>query len=203
MSVLEGDILRIVAELAFADASLMQNVFNAVLTTEGGSTDDTDTVDDMVEWMEGMYANMSGNLHQDITTSEVVVYVYDPVDDDWDEVGRSPWTLTTNSGTHLLPRAAAALIAAESLDPDVTGRKYLGGLTEGGYENSAWVAAVLTNLGLFAADWVAQFVGTTTGGTFTPAVWSVPLGAVQAFNGVTFINSVAAYQRRRKPGVGI
>lgn len=203
MGISEGTILRVVLTLLFSDSSVMQNVFNAVLTAAGGSDDEQDVADDMADWMDDIFTNLIPKMWDGITASDVTVYEYDSVDDDWDEVGSGTPTFVPAAADNLLPRGAAAVVNANSIDPDVQGRKYFGGFTEIQYSELGWGGAVITVLVAAAADWITTFVGAATGADFQPVVWS-PTGKVaKAFSGVVTVPIFAGYQRRRKEGVGI
>jgi hypothetical protein len=203
MSVAEGTILRIVAVMLFPDSSIMQNVFAAVLTSAGGSSDEQDVTDDMVEYMEAVYANHVNQLDQDLTASEVIVYEWDAADEDWDELGSNSWTVAFNADSILLPRGVALVVNYNTSDPDVQGRKYFGGFTEASWEQGSWDAGLLTAAAAAAVDIVTTFVGTNTGATFQPVVWSPTQQTARFYTGAVIINAVAGYQRRRKPGVGV
>jgi hypothetical protein len=197
-----GDVLKVVAILNWLDGEVVQNVFSAVI---GGSGpyDDADIVDDAVDWADTMYDNLITDLNDDIDGSEVRVYVYDPVDDDFDEVGTGAWSLNPTGTDAALPRGVASLINCKTLDPDVNGKKYIGGFGEDATGGGYLLTAFLTNVALFAADWVTPFTGAVSGATWTPGVWSPTRTNFYAMTGTVVIPNEPAYQRRRKRGVGI
>lgn len=203
MAISEGTILRIVLNLLWDDGNIMQNVFNAVLTTAGTSDDEDDVADDMAEWMDEIMANVVNRLSNELTAGEVTCYEYDAVDDDWDEFGSALATFVPAGTDVPLPHGVAALVRANSTDPDIQGKKYIGGLDESASQSGGWTSAVLTTLVALTVDWVTPFVGTTTAATFTPGVWSPTETVFKAFGATSFVNSIPAYQRRRKQGVGI
>ena len=202
MSVVAGDILRVVATLVWLDGNIMQNVFNAVVTGAGSPFDDDDVVDDCQDWVEDMYANLVTLMTDQVDGSQTQVYRYDSIDDDWDEVGSGGFSFNPSSTNDQLPRGVACLINARTLDPDVQGKKYLGGLTDVEALGGLWTATALTAVSLFAGDWVTAFVGATSGASFTPAVWSVAGTVAKALDGSITLPTVPAYQRRRKRGIG-
>ena len=203
MSLSVGDILKVVAVISYLDGSIAQNVFATVISGSGGPFDEADIVDDMVDWVESMYANMTGKTANNLDGSEVKVYEYDSIDDDFDEVGSDPWVWNPSSTTDMLPQGVAVLINCKTSDPDVSGKKYLAGTTEA-YNNEGVIdAALLTDVAAFAVDWVTGFVGATSGASFTPGVWSPTRTNFFAMSGAVIVPTIYAYQRRRKPGVGI
>lgn len=203
MAVADGAILRIVASMLFPDSVIAQNVFYAVFTDTGSSTDEQDVVDDLRDWVDDIMTEIENSISNMITPGTVKVYNYDAGDDDWDEVGESNMLWEPVSVVDMLPHGVAALIHAKSSDPDVQAAKFFGGLDEDKQADGTWSAPVLAVLALAAAEWVAPFVGATTGADFFPGVWSVVNSNFFYFNQTVVINSIPAYQRRRKPGVGI
>lgn len=203
MSITVGDVLRVVATMAWTDGNLAQNVFNAVITGSGGPYDDADIVDDAVAWMDDVYANLVGNLSDDCDGSQIQVYLYDDADLDWDEVGTDPWSFDPTSTGEQLPRGVAALINARTTNPDVSGKKYVPAVVENAITDGLWNASFITALGLFAADWYTAFVGSVSTAAWTPAIWSPTIGGPLVMSGAVVVPTIAAYQRRRKRGIGV
>lgn len=203
MSVDNGDVLRIVASLLWTDGNVNQNVYNVVMSGSGSPWDDEDIIDDAEDWLDDMYANLNGHQVNDIDGNEVIVYKYDPVGDDWDEVGSQGWTYDPVQVNEELPRGVAALVRLWTTDADVQGKKYIGGISEGDLFDGLFGANLVTQLLAFAADWYLPFVGAASGGTFTPGVWSVVGKVFRAAVDHIATSTVPAYQRRRKRTVGI
>lgn len=204
MSITTGDILRVVAVMVWDDGEIMQNVYNAVVTGGGSPWSDSDIVDDALAWVDAMYTELESDISDTVSGSEVRVYVYDSVDDDWDEVGSNAWVFVGLADQEdELPRAVAALVNAKSSDPDVNGKKYIGGYTEGGSEDGLVKAATLARLILFAAEWGGIFTGSTSGADWGPGIWSVTRTNFFLMAATYLISTIWAYQRRRKRGVGI
>lgn len=203
MSITDGEILRVVASLLWDHGGINQNVFNAVVTGGTPPFDDVDIIDDCEDWLDNMYANLVSNMTDNIDGNEVIVYKYDAIDDDWDEVGSQAWTFDPTLTSEYLPMAVAGLVRMWTTDPDVQGKKYIGGLTEQAVVDGLFGAGVITNLLAFAADWLAPFVGSASGATITPGIWSVVNTLfVQGIDHVA-TSTIPAYQRRRKRNVGI
>lgn len=203
MSITAGDILRVVVSLLWTDGNIAQNVFNAVVTGAGSPWDDDDIVDDAVSWAEDLYYNLTSWVSDEIDGSQVQVYVYDNVDDDWDEVGTESFTWNPTDTNAQLPRGVAGLINLKTIDPDVSGKKYIAGLTEGGAVDGLWSIDIINAMISFGVDWYAGFVGTDSGADWAGGIWS-PTDTVFKLAATTLIvPTIPAYQRRRKRGVGI
>ena len=203
MTVSTGDILRVVAQFLWDDGNINQNVFNAQVTGGGGPWSDSDIQDDAEAWLDNMYANIVGNMTNNIAGNSVTVYKWDAVGGDWDEVGSQAWIFTPTQVLEYLPKAVAAQINMGTVDPDVQGKKYIPGYTEAESSDGLWGAGALVNLLAFAIDWYTGFVGGTSGADWQPGVWSVINSLFRAAVDSATIPAIPAYQRRRKRNVGI
>lgn len=203
MAVTAGDILKVVATVVWLDGNLMQNVFAALIAGGGSPFDDGDVVDDAVSWVGLMFAEVVGLISDECDGSQVQVYKYDSGDDDFDEVGTAPWTWNPTATDHQLPRGVAALLNAKTVDPDVQGKKYIGGFTEGGLVDGLWPGTTITDLATFGDEWVVPFTGAVSGADWSPGVWSPKHTDIFLFSGQNIVPAIPAYQRRRKRGVGV
>ena len=196
-------ILRVVLSLLLPDNAIAQNVFYTLFENDGTSADDQDVLDDLVDWMEAFYTEIDGSVNEDVSVTGLKAYLYDTVGEDWDEVGVGFPSVTNVGASDPLPNGIAALMHAPTVDPDVTGAKYIAGFGETSALDNDWTAALLTVLAAAATEWTDPFTGATSGSGFIPGVWSVTNSAFYAFTTASSINVQVAYQRRRKPGVGI
>ncbi len=181
----------------------IQNVFNAMLSGGGAPWDDQDVLDDAEAWLDNMYANLTPELTTAMDGNTLHVYKYDAVGQDWDEVGFQSWTWDPARVADELPRGVAGLINLATVDPDVQGKKYLGGLTEDSIVDGMLVGSMLTAILAFGADWLTPFIGGTSGAGWQPGVWSVAQTAFKAAVDTITVSAICAYQRRRKRGIGI
>lgn len=203
MSVVDGDILRVVASMLWSDGNVNQNIFNCVITGGGSPWTEEDVIDDCSDWLDNMYANMGGNMSDEIAGNEIIVYKYDALDDDWDEVSSQAWVMNASQVSDQLPRGVAALLRLWTTDPDVQGKKYIPALTETDLEDGLFSAALIAFLLAMAADWYAPFVGAASGATFAPGIWSVAGTVFKLAIDHIATSTIPAYQRRRKRNVGI
>lgn len=203
MSVTTGAILRVVVSSLWTDGNINQNVFNAVVTGGGSPWDSADIVLDAISWAEDLFFNITGATSNEMDGSMVQVYEYDSIDDDWDEVGSGAFTWNPVGAGDQLPRGVAALINLKTTDPDVSGKKYLGGMAEANADDGLWNVGVLADILSFAVDWYAGFVGTDSGADWAPGVWSPTHTVFKLALPSVVIPTIPAYQRRRKRGVGI
>lgn len=203
MSIVDGTVLRVVASMLFPDSVIAQNIFHLVATDLAGGNDAEDVVADMEEYIDEIYANLVSQMADSITAGEIKVYEYDPVDDDFDEVGTGAGSFSPTSTGEMLPHGVALVQNFFTIDPDVTGRKYWGGLTESAQDEGTWSSTPLNAAIAAAADIVATFISTALSNEYAPVVWS-PTGTVaKPYSGTVTTNAICGYQRRRKPGVGV
>lgn len=80
-------------------------------------------------------------------------------------------------------------------------RKYIAGLTEASVNGDEWVSATVTALQNAATRWVAQY-DATNGVSLLPVSVNEATGVVRVLVNGDGVARVA-YQRRRKPGVGL
>lgn len=202
MSVTDGTILKVVISMLWTDGNLIQNVYSAVVTGGGSPWDSGDIVEDAVSWAEDMMYNLTAFISEFIDGSQVQVYEYDSVDDDWDEVGSQSFFWNPTQDGDQLPRGAAALLNLKTTDPDVSGKKYICGICDTHLEDGLFTSTVLAALLSYGVDWYAGFVGTDSGATWTPGIWSVKNTVFKQALASLVIPAIPAYQRRRKRGIG-
>lgn len=203
MSITTGTILRVVVSNIWTDGNIIQNVFNAVVTGGGSPWDADDIVLDAISWAEDLFFNLTAMTSDELDGSQVQVYEYDSVDDDWDEVGAGSFTWNPSSSEEQLPRGVAGLINLKTTDPDVSGKKYIGGFSEIANFDGLLSSTAVTALTSFGVDWYAGFVGTDSGADWAPGIWSPTDTVFKLAISQLIVPAIYAYQRRRKRGVGI
>jgi hypothetical protein len=204
MSIPTGTILRVVANMGYTDGEINQNVYNCVISGGGGPFDEFDVLDDCEDWLDDMYLNIVALVSSSLDGLSTIVYKYDTVGDDWDEVGTNAFTWNPTGGVNDgLPRGVAGLVTAKSTDPDTDARKYIPGLVEATLTSALFDAGTVIALLALGADWVTPFVGAASGADFTPVVWSVVGKVAKDLIDTVIVPTIPAYQRRRKNNVGI
>lgn len=198
-----NDILKVVVALAYPDSVVAQNIFWILFDGDGTSLDVDDVLDDLETWVEAMYAIILSAESTQVSLDDMTAYVYDASEDDFDEVGSRTVTGVGTSAVEYLPQGIAVVQNGNTVDADVQGRKFWGGLTEATQDDGGLAAGQLANFAALGLEWVSPFIGADTGSGFTPGVYSLTKSAFKNFSGVVATNLTMGYQRRRKPGVGI
>lgn len=196
-------ILKVVLSLLFPDSAIAQNVFYVLFENDGTSDDKDDVLDDLSEWMESIYDDMAAAVSSSINITGFKAYIRDTPGGDWDEVGVGFPSDTFSAAGDPMPNGIAALLHAQTDDPDVIAAKYFGGNTDTATVDNDFTAGSISTYINAGAEWVDPFTGTTTASGFIPGVWSTAQGAFFPFSTAYSVNAQVAYQRRRKPGVGI
>ena len=203
MALQANDILKVVLSIAMPDSVIAQNIFWVLFEADGGSVDTVDVLDDLETWVEDIYTNLLNAIADNNSLEDIKVYVYDSVDDDFDEVGIEPVAVTFTDTAQYLAHGLAAYMTARTVDPDVYGRKFIPGMTEAVNDDGYIASGYAGNLANWSIDWTDPFTGAATGSGFIPGVYSFTRSNFYAFTGASTVSLLWGYQRRRKPGVGI
>lgn len=200
MSVADNSILRVAAHFAVYGSSDAVNIFHVVMDSVG-DVSEANVLADLRDYVEDMYANLEGYYSSADGLDELEAWVWNETLARWDSIGAvdGTWTGTQGSSSRL-PVGVAPLIQASTTDAHARGRKYLIPMLETALEGGTWETAVLTALAAAAADWITTYIGNYA--EWAPGVWQEATEAFKQFSGTATVNSVPAYQRRRKPGVG-
>jgi hypothetical protein len=199
MTVEVDDVLKVNAKMTMAGALAVQNVFHYVVYT-GGPIADSDCVADMAEQLDVMYDTIDDLLSDLLTFDTVSVY---NLTQDY-AFGEDAWpTLSAGGNSYAAATSGvAALVTGYTAVKRRLGRTFIGGLSFNDLLDYANVGATfLAALTQFAILRFMGFTGGTSGAGYLPVVGSVGKGFSQIRE--VAIRSLACYQRRRKPGVGL
>lgn len=205
MTVVDGDVLKVVVDILAPDSVICQNVYHYQLSDEiPDNPTDAQIMDVINTAMDAIYTLWDDemNVSYTVDVARVDRVEWDAVNSIWEVVEFIGSTLLDHDGLGIsdgVPHGVAANITFSTSDPKRRARKFFPGASEDGVLQSTWIAAVLTVLGNMGAQMLVDraIIGSaelvpgiaTNLGTFLPIL-------------VATVNSIAAYQRRRKPGVG-
>nr|CRY96614.1 hypothetical protein [uncultured prokaryote] len=196
-----GDILRLVLTLNMPYGTVAQNIF-AYTVISLSDPDSSNVANDFVARMLAIYAHVTPAMSDLIDGNTLEMYVRDTTNQEWTLVETdSMAALVGEASDEMLPHGVAGLVSALSVNNRTSGRKYLPGLTEGAQAEGQWTASTLSGIASYAAGYAGGFAGGA--GAYAPGVWSETDQEFYAFQGGAVVNGIAAYQRRRKVGVGI
>jgi len=205
MPVQNGDILRVTTHMNGINSQDIQNVyhFQAAFETEQS---DQDVANSVGGYLAAAWDHVYTRMSNEVSTSHFDIVGLELIDHKWTVtrvIGSYVWTLAhafSDAGGAVTDGDAVLLRFPTSL-PKVTGKKYLYGLgnasvTESQIESSPLADFVLMAISLITNAVVSGDNHLIPGLASTKWEVFVPL-----VSGV--IDSIIAYQRRRKAGVGV
>ncbi len=201
MTISPNAILRITATWTMPGTSLAQNVFYAKYVA-GGAADEEDVVDDMLLWVETMFATMEDHMQAAVTLDGLDVSQWvSGTPGSWVDIGEVAGTFVGLAIGEALPLGVALVVRASTDIVKALSRKYLPGLVESAVNENVWETNVLTDAVLFIVEWLVGPTG--DGRTYNGGTWSTVTQAFGKFIGEGVLSTIPGYQRRRKPGVGM
>lgn len=196
-----NEIVRATISYLIQNGSVAQNVLHWILTNEDVA--DGTVLDAIAGWITTDFGAEWADMGSDeCTMTEVeadIVQIGGTVDRN---IGTETLDIDGELPSSVLPAANALYLQANCLPAGVFGRKYIPGLQEAGVAAGLWVGSTLTDGAAMLADYMDTIVVPVIGGILVPGVPSSKTSAFEPFTGVGFLDTVPAYQRRRKPGVG-
>jgi hypothetical protein len=204
MTVSAGDLLRVVA---YRDTSLgrLANTFYLQVGGSGG-VDNTVALDRVAVWVGSIFDNGRNYIHNSVPNISLQVAKVQwiaGVITETEIVGEvSGIGSTAGIGTNSrVAEGVAVLVTLPTTAPKTRGRKFIGGLDQSAMStDGSIVSGALAAFAAWAADMIAGY--SADGLTYLPFVFRSQTGLpVVLFNAV--VRVAAAYQRRRKRGVGI
>lgn len=195
-----GDIVRVNIHHTLPNTSEAQNVFYWQIG--GQSIDDEDMLDDILSWVTTFWAsawrdiaapsasmdyfeadlvNVNGTVQQNLGVRQINI------------AGDAPGTT--------IAAAVSGYLMASTLLPKGRGSKYIPGLAETSTSEGEWSPATVLELGQMLLAYLATI--NATGGTqLVPGISSRTVQQFVPFLSQGLVETIPAYQRRRKPGVG-
>lgn len=201
MTVNINEIVRLTLEYSQPASSIPMNVFCFSMQT--AAIDESEVVDTLEDWATTLFgpawAALAGSACT-MDTGQVAVINNDGTVNR--NIGSFTIAQSGSQGTEIAPAANAGYLLAYTAVPKTRGSKYLPGVAEGILSNGELTVAAQASLSACLILYLAT-INTTSGGKLVPGVLSRTAAAFRAFNTSGIIESIPAYQRRRKPSVGI
>lgn len=196
-----GEIVRVALHYTQDNAGDMMNVFH--FRVSGDNTNDADFLDLLEDWCTDIWADQWKTLAAGACT--LSHFEADIINTDGTvnrNIGGAILNIVGDIGGDVLPAAVSAYILGYTPLPKARGSKYVPGISESQSVGGEWNAGTLASLAVLLSRYVTIYIG--TGGVgLVPGVLSLTLGSFIPFLVSGAIDTQAAYQRRRKEGVGI
>jgi hypothetical protein len=204
MTITDGDVLKVVAQLLLSDGTIAQNVFHYLAELTSDQTD-TAVLDALEVFVEDFYGAMEDEISDDVTMDlmNVDVVEWDETESKWkvvQNVGERTPTVTFLNTVDVFPNQVAATMLAYTAHPRVKGRKFIPGFSDNQADAGDLITSALTAMGNALAEYLAD-ITISAGNTLSPGVPRTESNIFRKL-GSGLINSVLGTQRRRKPGIG-
>lgn len=201
MAIAGGASIKAAVEINLIDEVVAMNIyyFKADFQEEQS---DGDVVSAVQTWVEDLYESINSEVVTDITMGVTTVYVYNSITDQWDNHGVCNPSVSFNGAGSMLPHGVAAMVRMYSTHARSTARKYIPGFDEASCTDGTWDAGALTELGSFLTLWRST-EQVSVNNVLIPAVWSTVSSQTYERGTGGVVLAQPAYQRRRRPGVGM
>lgn len=199
MTVSPGAILRVVPTFTIGAITKAQNVYHVTMDHASPQADG-DVVDAAEELMALLMANFNATIHTTVSMTTVEVFEY--FDGHWIPIGEvvGSWS-GAGSGSDRMPSGCALLVDIYKERTGYNDRKYICGFMEGAQNGEEWSGSVLDDADDFIVDLLAPFTA-SNGVVLQCRHWNRVTHTTKDYTGGQGQARVA-YQRRRKPGVGL
>lgn len=199
MSILDGDAIKGVQHISLPNDVTAVNVYYFTASFAEDQAEVT-VVGALEAWIEALYTTLLAKIKSNVSMADLYCYRKSGVL--WDLFGTGLPDLTFTGTAELLPHGVCGLVRAYTEYPRTIGRKYIPGFMEGASADGVWTAGQIADMGDFAEAWDNQAI-IDGSNVLLPGVYSVLPGFVRALTGDFVVGTYPAYQRRRRPGVGI
>lgn len=190
---------QIVIDFLLPDDVVAKNVFYWHQNSASPADDET-LLADVELWLETMYGDIDGGIDNEIICTGGNVYVRNTTLNTWERVGEILPDITFTLTGEMVSHGVAFVLRAMTAFGKSIARKFIAGFPETVLTQSVFDSATLTAMASFALDWVTLFTDGT--GEYRPGTWRTIANEFANFTGVTFLNVLNGYQRRRQPGAG-
>lgn len=201
-----GDVVRIVAEWDIPDSTIAQLVWH-ITGTVGAAQTELVVLASAMAHLEAAWLHIDQDISENVLGSTFSILLWDFALNRWDGVGDAALLNADGSNvTDMIAHGVSALAKIFTGQARRQARKYIMGYCENNLEDGTLSAAALVQIALFAGALDNPFnagaltLAFCTFNTDTESplyeTSSIASGSVQA-------ESIAAYQRRRRPGTGI
>jgi len=202
------ELYRATVTFDMPDQTIAQNVYAWMLSDPTGLIDVDQDIGDCIQTaLTTMYGYLLAYLDAAVTIRDVAVEAIAWATDHWEIVRwLGAWVLDDDGtgATQMMPHGVAALVGAGTNSPFTRARKYIPGIAEGAIDGGTLSSAFFAALANYGAEWVSNQL-IETGAQLIPKVLSTGGPNIGTAKELTTYaaTDIPAYQRRRKPGVGV
>lgn len=207
MAINDGDVLRASVNISLPDNVIAQNVFYwRLYDPTPNNPSDSQIKTALGLQLVDIYSTVEASIVDDVTILDADIDVIEWAEDHWENVenlGIYTLAIAGDDTGNMAPHGVSAVVTANTIRPQTRGRKFIPGIGEEFFDESDATATLTTRLTNFLTQWMAD--QSVTGASYLVPVVVGMVGAsaggwYDLISGV--VNTIAGYQRRRKPGVG-
>lgn len=159
--------------------------------------------EDLSQFMVTIYGPFTPRFAQDTVYNSCEVFAIDETTGDETSIGEFTLTGGGQAVGQASPNQCALTVFASVEGGGRKSRKNTSGFTETDLAGNEWGAALLAQAAVFGSRWVETRLGTQTGVSWRPGIWSRTDGIFKALTGTFEVASLIGSADSRKPGVGI
>ena len=194
-------VIKAVQAINMPQSVQAQNVYYVISDFQEAQAEE-DVVSAVKDWMQALYLTLTNVVVELVELSVMKMYYRTTgTPPQWESFGADDPVAAFVDVGNMLPHGVSLLTRAYTTGTRTIGRKYLCGLADLESEDGVWGATVLAAAAAYNVKW-----GTTAvidaNNRLNPAVWSAAIEYAKELTDEFVILANAAYQRRRRPGVG-
>jgi hypothetical protein len=193
-----GNRLRVTAVMMYMGVSVVENVYDIVITGPGDGDDDH-ILSDLANWLDDCYTQLNSSVSTGLTYTEIRFF----------NTSRNmplppkQWPTLTAGGASGdgLPPGVSGVVTFRTYSASVVGRKFCPPFGESKQAGGELLVAPMGDMALFAAGLMSAPPMTLSGGF---AAWMIIDKDNVAWFPISYVvRSALGYQRRRKQYVGV
>ena len=200
MTVQTNDIIKTVVDYFYPGAGTALNIFYHKLFDAPQT--DTDVLDALETFFDTEWGELWDEIASDqATLGNISAQIVSPTGVVLRDLGSRVINRVGTEVSQVMPAAVSGYMQAYTQTPQIRGSKYVPGIAETAVDNGQFNATATTNLVALLTQYLDNVL-VTAGNNLVPGVLSDKVGDFVAFTDSGSINTIPAYQRRRKEGVG-
>lgn len=196
-----NDVVKVVFTWYTSQSTIAQ-IVRPYLITAGTGGDPDDLLGAMKTKWETAWAHIDAFVADEMQGGEWEMFQWDFALDQWDSVATLASTAMDGVGSAQMHAHGVGYLVRWATTPArYQGRNTIPGVMHGYMIDGLWnttITNAMTLWGTTMDDKVTYVTIDAEPGTFNEST-----ELFHVFNGTTFLNTIPAYQRRRKPGVGV
>lgn len=199
-----GDTYRITQNIELVSGTAAQNVYHLSQVSAGADVPANISLD-IVDYMTNIYEAVNASMHSSTLIEEFIVEKFDTLSQTYSffTSGFTNVGGELGGGNEPMPQGVAILVQARHVVDGFSGRKFFPGLTEGVHQDGFWISFAVADALLAALIWATPFAGVASNAAFQPVTFGDITASPKSISTNVQSDNVVAYQRRRKPGVGL